>query len=89
LRVVAVRRVVFVSIDRVSTMHTHAPCGAVALWRGPPSEEKPWSTMNLVDLRHAIEQGETIELTAALLGRSVKDVQRKAKELNPIKNSDR
>jgi hypothetical protein len=70
-------------------MHTHAPCGAVVLWRGPPSEEKPWSTMNLVDLRHAIEQGETIELTAAPLGRSVKDVQRKAKELNPIKNSDR
>ena len=55
----------------------------------PPSEEKPWSTMDLVDLRHAIEQGESVELTAAVLGRSVEDVQRKAKELYPIKNSDR
>jgi hypothetical protein len=51
----------------------------------PPSEEKPWSTMDLVDLQHAIEQGESVELTAAVLGRSVEDVQRKAKELNPIK----
>ena len=27
----------------------------------PPSEEKPWSTMDLVDLRHAIEQGHVDE----------------------------
>jgi hypothetical protein len=33
--------------------------------------EKPWSTMDLFDLRHAIEQGESIELTASVLGRRV------------------
>jgi hypothetical protein len=54
-----------------------------------PSEEKPWSTMDLVDLRHAIEQGDSIELTAAVLGRPVEDVQRKSEELNLSKNCDR
>jgi hypothetical protein len=33
--------------------------------------EKPWSTMDLFDLRRAIEQAETIELTASVLGRRV------------------
>ena len=61
----------------------------MAKQKPPSEEEKPWSTMDLVDLRHAIEQGESVELTAAVLGRSVEDVQRKAKELNPSKNSDR
>jgi hypothetical protein len=32
-----------------------------------PSEDTPWSTMDLFDLRRAIEQGESIELTAAVL----------------------
>jgi hypothetical protein len=54
-----------------------------------PSEQKPWSTMDLVDLRHAIEQGDSIELTAAVLGRPVEDVQRKSEELNLSKNCDR
>ena len=36
-----------------------------------PSEGKPWSTMDLFDLRRAIEQGEFIELTAAVLGRAI------------------
>ena len=40
--------------------------------------EKPWSTMDLFDLRHAIEQAETIELTASVLGRTVNEVLRKA-----------
>ena len=45
--------------------------------------------MDLVDLRHAIEQGDSIELTAAILGRPVEDVQRKSEELNLSKNCDR
>jgi hypothetical protein len=35
-------------------------------------EDKPWSTMDLFDLRRAIKQGEPIELTAAVLGRAKK-----------------
>ena len=46
--------------------------------------EKPWSTMDLFDLRHAIEQAETIELAASVLGRSVNEVLRKAEELSLI-----
>ena len=42
-----------------------------------PSEGKPWSTMDLFDLRRAIERGEFIELTAAVLGRAIEDVQQK------------
>jgi hypothetical protein len=45
---------------------------------------KPWSTMELVDLRLAIEQGQTIEMTAALLGREVQEVMRKAEDLDLI-----
>jgi hypothetical protein len=30
-------------------------------------DEKPWSTMELFDLGHAIEQGETIEQAASVL----------------------
>jgi hypothetical protein len=52
------------------------------------SEEMPWSTMDLFDLQHAVELGQSIELTAAVLGRRLEDVQRKAKELNLIENSD-
>jgi hypothetical protein len=47
-----------------------------------------WSTMDLFDLQHAVEQGQSIELTAAVLGRRLEDVQQKAKELNLIENSD-
>jgi hypothetical protein len=54
-----------------------------------PSEDKPWSTMDLFDLRRAIEQGESIELTAAVLSRAREDVQQKATELSLIENSDR
>ena len=54
-----------------------------------PSEDTPWSTMDLFDLRRAIEQGEFIELTAAVLGRAIEDVQQKATELSLIENSDR
>jgi hypothetical protein len=53
-----------------------------------PNEDKPWSTMDLFDLRRAIEQGESIELTAAVLGRAIEDVQQKATELSLIENSD-
>jgi hypothetical protein len=49
---------------------------------------QPWSTMELFDLRLAIEQGQTIEMTAALLGRAVKEVVRKAEELGLIQNSE-
>jgi hypothetical protein len=51
-------------------------------------EDKPWSTMDVFDLRHAIEQGDSIELIAAVLGRAMEDVRQKAKELNLIPNSD-
>ena len=44
--------------------------------------------MELVDLRLAIEQGQTIEMTAALLGREVKDAVRKAEELNLIQPNE-
>ena len=50
--------------------------------------EKPWSTMDLVDLRRAIEQAETIELTAYVLGRSVNEVLRKGEELNLIQRHE-
>jgi hypothetical protein len=43
-------------------------------------KEKPWSTMDVFDLRHAIEQGETIEQAAAVLGRPLKEVLHKAEE---------
>jgi hypothetical protein len=49
-----------------------------------PKDEKPWSTMDLFDLRHAIEEGETVEQTAAVLGRPVGDVLKKAEELGLI-----
>jgi hypothetical protein len=52
------------------------------------SQEMTWSTMDLFDLQHAVEQGQSIELTAAVLGRRLEDVQQKAKELNLIENSD-
>jgi hypothetical protein len=44
--------------------------------------------MELVDLRLAIEQGQTIEMTATLLGREVKDAMRKAEELNLIQPNE-
>jgi hypothetical protein len=44
-------------------------------------DEKPWSTMELFDLRHAIEQGEQ---TASVLRRSVGEVLCKAEELGLI-----
>jgi hypothetical protein len=47
-------------------------------------DEKPWSTMELFDLGHAIEQGETIEQAASVLRRSVGEVLRKAEELGLI-----
>ena len=52
------------------------------------TDVKPWSTMELFDLRLAIEQGQTIEMTAALLGREVKDAVRKAEELNLIQANE-
>jgi hypothetical protein len=36
--------------------------------------EKPWSTMELFGLCNAIEQSESIELTASVLGRSVNGI---------------
>jgi hypothetical protein len=53
-----------------------------------PGEDKPWSTMDVFDLRHAIEQGDSIELIAAVLGRAMEDVRQKVMELNLIPNSD-
>ena len=44
--------------------------------------------MELFDLRLAIEQGQTIEMTATLLGREVKDAVRKAEELNLIQPNE-
>jgi hypothetical protein len=40
--------------------------------------------MDVFDLRRAIEQGETIEQAAAVLGRRVEDVLNKAKELGLV-----
>jgi hypothetical protein len=53
-----------------------------------PGNEKPWSTMDLFDLRQAIEQGETVELAAAVLCRSVDEVLRKAEELSLIQRHE-
>jgi hypothetical protein len=49
---------------------------------------KPWSTMELVDLRLAIELGQPMEMTAALLGREVEEVVRKAEERNLIQSNE-
>jgi hypothetical protein len=49
---------------------------------------KPWSTMELFDLRLAVELGQTIEMTAALLGREVEEVMRKAEELGLIQSKE-
>jgi hypothetical protein len=49
---------------------------------------KPWSTMELVDLRLAIEHRQPMEMTAALLGREIKDVVRKAEELNLTQSNE-
>ena len=46
--------------------------------------KKPWSTMELFDLRDAIEQGETIDQAASVFRRSVGEVLRKAEELGLI-----
>jgi hypothetical protein len=51
------------------------------------SDEKPWSTLDLLDLRLATENGETIEQAAAVLGRSVAEVLRKAEELKLVHQS--
>jgi hypothetical protein len=45
------------------------------------NDRKPWSTMDVFDLRNSLEQGESIEQVAAVLCRSVNEVARKAKEL--------
>ncbi len=50
----------------------------------PSKDEKPWSTMDVFDLRHAIEQGETIEQVADVLGRPLGDVLKKAEDLGLI-----
>ncbi len=44
-------------------------------------DHKPWSAMEVFDLRNSLEQGESIEQVAAVLCRSVDEVARKAKEL--------
>lgn len=44
-------------------------------------DEKPWSTMDIVDLRTALEQGDKIEQVAAVHCRSLSEVKRKADEL--------
>ena len=46
-------------------------------------DEKPWSEIELFDLRNAIRRGETIEEVAAFLGRedSVDEVVRRAEEM--------
>ena len=49
---------------------------------------KPWSTMELFDLRLAMEQGQGVEITAAILGREVKEVVRKAEELGLIQSNE-
>jgi hypothetical protein len=49
---------------------------------------KPWSTMDLFDLRLAIEQGQTFEMTADLLGRKIEEVLRKAEELQLIQSNE-
>jgi hypothetical protein len=51
-------------------------------------DAKPWSTMELFDLRLATEQGQTVEMTAALLGRQVEEVVRKAEELGLIQSNE-
>ena len=52
------------------------------------TDVKPRSTRELFDLSLAIEQGQTIEMTAALLGREVKDAVRKDEESNLIQPNE-
>jgi hypothetical protein len=44
--------------------------------------------MEFFDLRLATEQGQTVEMTAALLGRRVEEVVRKAEELGLIQSNE-
>jgi hypothetical protein len=48
-------------------------------------DSKPWSTMELFDLRLAMEQGQGVEITAAIL---VEEVLRKAEELGLIQSNE-
>jgi hypothetical protein len=45
------------------------------------TDEKPWSDIDLFDLRRAIQQGDTIEEAAMPLGSQVDEVARKAQEM--------
>ncbi len=49
--------------------------------RAKINDGKPWSEMDVIDLRIAISLGETIKQAADFLGRSDEDVAAKAKEL--------
>lgn len=54
------------------------------------NDDKPWSQMDLRELRHALAWGESIPEAAHLLGRSGKlsEVKLKAKELGLLSTAD-
>ena len=48
---------------------------------------KPWSKMDLFDLKNGIERGEPIEELAAFLLRDVDEVRRKVAELELVRQA--
>jgi len=48
---------------------------------------KPWSRMDLFDLKNGIERGEPIEELAAFLLRDVDEVRRKVAELELVRQA--
>jgi hypothetical protein len=53
------------------------------------NDGKPWSEMDLFDLRNSLAYGRSVEEVAAFLGRSgtVEDVRRKAEELGLLRSN--
>ena len=53
------------------------------------NEGKPWSEMDLVDLRNSLALGRSVEYIADFLCRSVEEVRKKIAELEGSASNDR
>jgi hypothetical protein len=53
------------------------------------NEGKPWSEMDLVDLRHSLAHGRSVAEIAEFLCRSEQEVQAKIAELELVRSSHR
>ena len=51
-----------------------------------PNTNTPWSETDLIDLKAALDFGETIEEAAKFLCRSVEEVQAKVDEMKAMEN---